>query len=370
MFQKTASAVPINTGMDWVCSLRPVINAGQPPVSCARISCIGDKRMKRRDFLKQSAAGAAVTVLGRATRSAFASDAKARVAVVRTGDRTEGIEAALKLISFPSPEGKKVLIKPNFNTADPPPGSTHNDTLRKLVQEMKERGAAGLTLGESCGPGSTSQVMEQKGIPAMGRELGFDIINFDDLPEDGWVHCNPDGCHWKGGFEIAKPIVDAEYLLWACCLKTHGFGGVHTMSLKLAVGVTKKDSRFSVLHANDGDMLKRIAEIHYGFKPHVIVMDGMEIFVDGGPMNGKRVDANVVVAGTDRVAIDAVGLAILKHHGSNDAIMSKKIFEQGQIARAVELELGVQTPDQIELVTGDSASRDYAAKLEEILKQG
>src|SRR5512136_1690535 len=112
--------------------------------------------MRRRDFLKQSAAGAAaVSVLGRAARTAIAADATARVALVKTEDRAKGIEAALKLIPFPSPKGKKVLIKPNFNTADPTPGSTHNDTLRKLVQEMKARGASGLTIGDSCGPGNT-----------------------------------------------------------------------------------------------------------------------------------------------------------------------------------------------------------------------
>lgn len=326
--------------------------------------------MKRRDFLKQSAAGAAVTVLGRVNPAAFASEETAKVALVRTGDRTNGIEAAMKLISFPSPKGKKVLIKPNFNTADPPPGSTHNDTLRKLVQEMKARGAAGLTVGESCGPGSTKKVMEDKGIPALAEELGFDIINFDDLPPEGWIHCEPDGCHWKGGVDIARPVVDAEYLLWTCCLKTHGFGGIHSMALKLAVGITKKNSRFSDLHSDDSVMRLKIAEIHHGFRPHLIVMDGMEIFVDGGPMTGKRVDAKVIVAGTDRIAIDAVGLAILKHHGSNHAIMSRKIFEQEQIVRAVELELGVKTPDRIELVTGDAESADYAARLKEILKQG
>ncbi|MBN2321123.1 MAG: DUF362 domain-containing protein [Acidobacteria bacterium] len=328
--------------------------------------------MKRRDFLKQSAAGAAVTVLSRVTPSTFASDGGAKVALVRTGDRVQGIEAAMKLISFPSPKGKNVLIKPNFNTADPAPGSTHNDTLRKLVQEMKARGAAGLAVGDSCGPGSTKKVMEDKGIPAMAEELGFNVINFDELPPEGWVHCNPPGCHYKNGFDVAKPVMDAEFLLWACCLKTHQFGGIYTMALKLAVGVTRKvnGSRFGDLHANDGGILKRIAEIHHGFKPHLVIMDGMEIFVDGGPMTGKRVDANVIVAGTDRIAIDAVGVAILKHHGSNEAIMSKKIFEQEQIARAVELELGVKTPDRIELVTGDAESADYAAKLKEILMQG
>jgi uncharacterized protein (DUF362 family) len=263
-----------------------------------------------------------------------------------------------------------VLIKPNFNTADPAPGSTHNDVLRQLAHEMKARGASGLAIGDSCGPGNTKTVMEQKGIPALAQELGADVINFDELPADGWVHFNPPGCHWKNGFDVAKPVVEAEYLLWTCCLKTHQFGGVHSMSLKLAVGVTKKNSRFTDLHADQAAIRPKIAEINYAFRPHLIVMDGVDIFVDGGPMTGKLVRAGVVVAGTDRIAVDAVGLAVLKHHGSNDAIMSRKIFEQEQMARAVELGLGVRSPGGIEIVTADPESRDYAAKLKEILARG
>jgi uncharacterized protein (DUF362 family) len=91
--------------------------------------------MRRREFLKQSAAGAAISVLGRTGLSAIAAESTAKVALVRSEDRAKGIAAALKLISFPSPNGKKVLIKPNFNTADPAPGSTHSDTLRQLVLE-------------------------------------------------------------------------------------------------------------------------------------------------------------------------------------------------------------------------------------------
>jgi uncharacterized protein (DUF362 family) len=326
--------------------------------------------MKRREFLKQSAAGAAISILGRAGASANAAEATAKVALVRTEDRAQGIAAALKLISFPSPSGKKVLIKPNFNTADAPPGSTHNDVLRQLVQEMKSRGASRIALGDSCGPGNTKAVMEQKGIPALGQEIGFDVINFDELPADGWVHCAPPNSYWKNGFNLAKPVVEAEYLLWTCCLKTHQFGGVHSMSLKLAVGVVEKKVRFPEMHASQDHMRHMIAELNYGFKPQLIVMDGVDIFVDGGPMTGKPAKPGIIVAGTDRIAIDAVGLAVLKNHGANNAIMSKKIFEQEQLARAVELGIGVKSPDQIEIVTADAESRDYAAKLRQILAQG
>ena len=325
--------------------------------------------MKRRDFLKQTAAGAALTMLGRTAASAAAAEPAAKVALVRAADRTQGMSAALKLISFPSPKGKKVLIKPNFNTADPAPGSTHNDALRRLVQEMKIRGASRVAVGDSCGPGSTKAVMEQKGIPALSRELDFDVINFEDLPADGWIHCNPPGSHWKNGFDVARPVAEAEYLLWTPCLKTHQFGGIHSMSLKLAVGVTNKGVRMG-MHGDSVNIRRMIAEINATFTPQLIVMDGMDIFVDGGPMTGKLVHAGIIVAGTDRVAVDAVGLAVLKNHGTNDAIMSKKIFEQEQIARAAELGLGVKSPDRIDIVTGDADSRDYAGKLKEILARG
>ncbi|MGA2261363.1 MAG: DUF362 domain-containing protein [Acidobacteriota bacterium] len=327
--------------------------------------------MKRRDFLKRSAAGAAaISIMGRGLISAAVPQATAKVALVKTQDRAKGVPAAMKLIEFAPPKGKKVLIKPNFNTADPTPGSTHNDTLRQLVVEMKARGASKITIGERSGPPQTKSVIETKGIPAMSQELGFDIINFEELTADGWVHFNPPGNHWQNGFDVARPITEAEYLLWTCCLKTHGSGGIHSMSIKLAVGTTNKSLMRELHGARQTHMRRMIAEIHQAFKPQLIVMDGVDVFVDGGPSNGKLVTAGVIIAGTDRIAVDAVGLAVLKQLGSNDAIMSKKIFEQEQLQRAVELGLGVGNPDQIEIVTGDADSRAYANTLKGILAQG
>jgi uncharacterized protein (DUF362 family) len=141
------------------------------------------------------------------------------------------------------------------------------------------------------------------------------------------------------------------------------------MSVKLAVGMTPK-RLMREMHGSREHMRRMIAEINAGYTPAVIVMDGVEAFVDGGPSQGKKVAANVLVGGTDRIAVDAVGLAILKELGSNAAIMEKKIFEQEQIQRAVELGLGVSAPDQIELVTGDPVSRSYAAKIQAQLDQG
>ena len=113
-----------------------------------------------------------------------------------------------------------------------------------------------------------------------------------------------------------------------------------------------------------------IAEINQPFKPALIVLDGIDAFVDGGPGKGTLAKGNAFLASTDRVAIDAVGVAILKHLNSNEKIMKPKIFEQEQIARAVELGLGASSPAQIQLVATDDKTQEFRSKIEELLRQG
>jgi len=75
----------------------------------------------------------------------------------------------------------------------------------------------------------------------------------------------------------------------------------------------------------------------------------------------------VVLAGTDRVALDAVGVAILRLFGTTREVSQGRVFEQAQIARAVELGLGVDSPAQIAIVTGDAGSEVYAQQIREVL---
>jgi uncharacterized protein (DUF362 family) len=112
-----------------------------------------------------------------------------------------------------------------------------------------------------------------------------------------------------------------------------------------------------------------IAEINTAYSPALIVMDGVEAFVDGGPDSGTKVKAGVVLAGTDRIAVDAVGVAILRLFGTTREVSRGKIFEQEQIARAVELGLGVESPAKIEIVTADADSEAYAGRITELLMQ-
>jgi uncharacterized protein (DUF362 family) len=297
---------------------------------------------------------------------------KSRVALLETDDRKSGVISSIKALGINPVKNKDVLIKPNFNTADKVPGSTHNDTLTALVEEVWGMGAKSVSLGERSYP-PTREVMEQKGVISLMEKLDVKIISFDDLEDRDWIEFNPKDSHWSEGFRIARPILEAECLVSTCCLKTHRYGGVFTMSLKLHVGVVPTSRHgynyMRELHGSSHQR-KMIAEINAPFKPDLIVLDGIDAFVDGGPMNGKRAEGNVFLASTDRVAIDAVGVAVLKSLGSNDQIMKPEIFQQEQIARAVELGLGASSPSEIDLFPAEDHSRDYRNRIAEILEKG
>jgi uncharacterized protein (DUF362 family) len=115
---------------------------------------------------------------------------------------------------------------------------------------------------------------------------------------------------------------------------------------------------------------RMIAEINAAYNPALVVMDGVEAFISGGPDVGEKVAPEVILAGTDRVAIDAVGIALLRRFGCKTEAGKGKIFKQEQIARAVELGLGVDSPEKIEFLTGDAESAAYSEAIWEILSEG
>jgi uncharacterized protein (DUF362 family) len=292
-----------------------------------------------------------------------------KVSLCLTKHRDDGVRHAIGLLEANPVEGKNVVLKPNFNSADLAPGSTHIDTLRALVLTLKQMGARSITLAERSGPGDpTRVVMEKKGVLDLAKQLGFAIVNLEEMAAHGWMHYVPEESHWSNGFMFPRIYNQAECVVSTCCLKTHQYGGHFTLSLKLAVGLVPRINQpfMNEMHGSPHQR-QMIAEINTAYTPSLIVLDGVDAFVDGGPARGTRVEAGVMLAGTDRVAIDAVGVAILRLLGTTPEVSRGPVFKQDQIARAVELGLGVKSPKEIELITPDRESADYAARVKEIL---
>lgn len=298
------------------------------------------------------------------------------VAVVKAEEREGGIRRSIDLLEDAAAafSDKHVVLKPNFNSDDRFPGSTHNDTLRTLVAWLGEVGASGITLAErSGGSWVTHEVFENKGIHALAQELGIKVVETDALPANDWVVVPLEGSHWSRGVEVPRLFLEAEAILQTCCLKTHAYGGHFTLSLKNVVGVIAKTSAhdgyayMSEMHGSR-HIREMIAEANLAYTPDLVVMDGMEAFVRGGPATGTRVAPSVILASTDRVAIDAVGVAILRLYDTTREVATGPIFELAQIKRAGELGLGARSPEEIELIpAGNPESRRLVERLHSTL---
>ncbi|MCP4605042.1 MAG: DUF362 domain-containing protein [Proteobacteria bacterium] len=289
---------------------------------------------------------------------------KFKVFVVKASDRLEGLSDLLSMTDLGFAAGKKVVLKPNFNSANSFPASTHDDTIRGVVGALKEAGSSEILLSESSGPDGTGYVISQKGTLALCTELGIEFVNLDKLPQSERENFHFDGMTWQRGMLIPKMMRSDNAIVLLPCCKTHDFGGHFTLSLKLAVGLIPR-SRRNEMHLSS-NIRARIADINWGFTPDLIVMDALKCFISGGPDTGKVADPGLLLAGTDRVAIDAVGVAVLRLAGSN-VTGNRKIFEQDQIARAVKIGLGASSPDEIELVGEDQT---VISELRNVLDEG
>lgn len=291
--------------------------------------------------------------------------AKSKVYIVKAADRVAGLNQMMTWFGMDFAQGRDVLIKPNLVSNDPYPAITHNDTIRTVVAQLRKAGCKDIVLGESAGLGRTTQVLTELKTQALCDSLNIKLTNFDDLSSEHWESFSFDGMFWEGELAIPKLFRGDHAVVLLPNCKTHNLGGHFTMSLKLAVGITPVPRR-SALHSS-GNIPGWSADINAGFEPDLVLMDALSCFVDGGPTRGTLAHPGLIVASKDRVALDAVGVAILKAHKSTAAPIQKKIFEHGQIARAAELKIGVTSADQIELVCDDEATRK---QLQSILDVG
>lgn len=296
---------------------------------------------------------------------------ESEIFLIHAENRPKAIANLLDQFKLSAFKGKQVALKANYNSADPFPAQTHLETLKSLVKTLQKVGVKDLVMGERSGMGDTQQVLEKSRVFDLAKKMNFTIQVLNDLPFPKWVHFDLEGSHWDRGFLLAQLFTDADVIVQTCCLKTHKFGGHFTLSLKNSIGMIAQynpQDGYDYMDELHGSPHQRemIAEVNSAYDPQLILMDGTNAFVKGGPAVGEAVTPNVFLAGSDRIAMDAMGVALLRHYGTTPEVQAGAIFEQAQLARAIELGLGAKSLRDIKLIPLD----EYSEKLsEEIVAQ-
>ena len=239
--------------------------------------------------------------------------------------------------------GDTVTVKPNFNSGDPPPNSTDIPFLVALIRLLRDYGATRVVVGENSRhpPTSTRFELRRAGVFKACRREGAQVVVFGD---EHWtpVRTRGDLFRWV---EVARPLLECDRLVIACCLETHWLAGF-SMSVKLTVGAVRPRHR-APLHFR-GRFAERVAELASTVDPDLVLVDGRCAFVRGGPCYGLVRRPNVILASGDRIAIDVESIRTLQRY--RECALKDDPWSYVQIQAAVRLGLGVAAPDECRLL--------------------
>ena len=238
-------------------------------------------------------------------------------------------------------KGDQVLLKPNYNSADPPPASSDPEFLKAIVELLFEQGAGKVILGESSWQGlKTRKALQQADALATLKDTGAEFAFFD---EEKYVEVNAGGKYLKH-VSLAERAMQAYKIVYSCCMKTH-FRADFSLSLKLAFGFTKKSERnaFHIRHLKE-----KLVDLNLVVHPNLIIMDGRKCFIKGGPFKGEVREPNVILASGDRIAMDIESIKIIgSFEGSK---LKDNPWSYTQIRCATALGLGVKSEDEYTVV--------------------
>ncbi|MDO8689700.1 MAG: DUF362 domain-containing protein, partial [Dehalococcoidia bacterium] len=273
----------------------------------------------------------------------FVRDGKPLVSVLQqAGALKESVNAAVEAIgglAQMAPRGATILLKPNFNTADPPPASSDPAFVRAVIELLYDHGAARVIVGESSST-STRQVLRDTGMLETARQSDADVIVFD---EGKWIETEVGGRYLKK-VALAEAALRAEKIIYLPCLKTHTWARF-TLSLKLPVGFVRRRDRWG-MHLRG--LQEKVADLNTVIHPDLIIMDGRRCFISGGPSKGVVREPGLILASGDRVSIDAEAVRIIKGYPENS--LKKDAWGYAQIKHAVQLGLGQPGWDAHKLV--------------------
>jgi len=258
-----------------------------------------------------------------------------------------GIKLIIDTLPFNIRECKNILLKPNLLRATKD-ACTQPVFVEAVLKYLKEVGVENDNIKVGDSPGqikiSAQTIAKKIGLYEVCEEAGVKFINFEhDTP----VHEDINGSIRIKNYYVSKPVKDCDLLINLPKLKTHGeatmtgaiknYWGIIPGGLKAKyhlVGRTP-DKFGEALADNFSWVVKN--------KPNrLIIYDCVKVMQGPmGPVSGPMKQWDLILVGTDELALDVVALEIGRFKGLKHVPHLKNAYERG---------LGIGDLDNIEIL--------------------
>ncbi|MDR2527861.1 MAG: DUF362 domain-containing protein [Synergistaceae bacterium] len=208
-------------------------------------------------------------------------------------------------------KGDTVIIKPNLSSSRGTltyPGNTDYRVVAEVVQQARALGAGRVIVAEGAGTGKPLSDPTIRLIRFNTIE-GVEFLDLNTIPREECYYVSSPKKLTEEPIYMPKIYVDADVVISVPKLKTNYAVGP-SLGLKNGFGAPPKPLM------NDGTAWKwglhnrgienSIVEINLLRKPDFVVIDGIVAGEGNGPTNNDPVDAQIVLAGTDVMAVDTI----------------------------------------------------------------
>lgn len=312
-----------------------------------------EKKINRREFISRTALAGVSVVLapkvlagldGNGPAAARGAAEFADVAVAIGSDHGAMTVKAVELVGGMGRfvgKGAKVALLPNVQSKNP--GTfTKPEILRAVIRMCKEAGAKEiaclslLTPAHWAGAG-LDKIVQEEGIGL--KIVADDPANFKTVPVEGGAAL--------ADLRIVRDFFDFDLFINLPITKDHA-GNKFTGTMKNLMGLNSRTHNRSQFHKpnwqTDPEAIAHldtcVVDLNLPLKPALNIVDATEIIRTNGPMGpGELIKPGKIVAGTDRVAVDACCASIL----------GLKAADIISIRKAAERKLGEIDPAKVKL---------------------
>jgi len=229
------------------------------------------------------------------------------VAIAHGTDPLAMVREALDLIDAAQivAPNDRIVLKPNYVEPMMPDTGVTTDprVIEGVIAWLQELGATDITIAESTWQRSrTQRAFEMVGLPEMAERRGVKLLN---LYDDEHVEVTIPNALSLEKVLLPRTVLEADCLVSLPKLKCHCMAYV-TLGIKNLMGAVFPEK--DLMHRHLDERLRDLATV---LRAKLTVIDGL-IGAERHENAGNPVETNVIIAGADPVATDAVGAMVMQ----------------------------------------------------------